>query len=70
MERVERKDLVVGKAYYLDASLKSVGVLAMSTEDGVFFDCNDDVPYIKHSYKQYEGLVGFMMEGDGFIPVL
>ena len=70
MERVERKDLVPGEVYYLDASLKSVGVFAKSTENGVFFDCNDDTPYIKSSYEPTKGLVGFMMEGDGFIPVL
>lgn len=70
MEKVERKDLVVGDVYYLDASRKSVGVFAMSTETGVYFDCNDSVPYIKSSYEPFVGLVGFMMEGDGFIPVL
>ena len=70
MERVERKDLVVGDVYYLDNSLKSVGVFAMSTDSGVYFDCNDDTPYIKSSYEPHVGLVGFMMEGDGFIPVL
>ena len=70
MERVERKDLVPGDVYYLDNSLKVVGVFAKSTEYGVYFDCNDDVPYIKSSSKPIEGLVGFMMEGEGFIPVL
>ena len=70
MEKVERRDLVPGEVYYLDASRKSVGVFAMSTEHGVYFDCTDDVPYIKSSYEPTKGLVGFMFEGDGFEPVL
>ena len=64
-----RKDLVVGEVYYLDNSLKSVGIFVKSTDGGVYFDCNDDVPYIKSSYEPHVGLVGFMLEGDGFIPV-
>ena len=70
MEKVERKDLVVGDVYYLDASHKSVGVFVKSTENDVFFDCNDSVPYIKSSYEPTKGLIGFIVEGDGFEPVL
>ena len=68
MQRVERKDLVLGQAYYLDNSLKSVGVFVKRVETGIYFDCEGNVPYIRSSYEPTIGLVGFIMEGNGFIP--
>lgn len=67
--QVERKDLKVGKEYFIDGSRKEVGVFKGREVDSIYFDCGSNSSYYKTPAKGWEGLVAFMAEGSGFEEV-
>lgn len=66
---VERKDLVEGVKYFMDARRTGKGVFKGREGDTIYFDCDKDVPYARSIRKDKQGLVPFSDEGDGFEKV-
>ena len=67
---VNRENLVIGKKYYLDNSRQDIGVFTGRDVDAVYFDCGKNSSYFTFDNGKWKGLVGFMLEGDGFDEVL
>ena len=63
---VNRENLVIGKKYYLDNSRQDIGVFTGRDVGAIYFDCDKSSNY----FTLLNGLVGFMLEGDGFDEVL
>ena len=66
---VERKDLVEGVEYFMDARRTDKGVFKGREGDTIFFDCGPKSSYMCSLRKDEEGLVCFADEGDGFEKV-
>jgi hypothetical protein len=66
---VERKDLVEGVEYFMDARRTDKGVFKGREGDTIFFDCGSKSSYMYSMRKDREGLVCFGDEGDGFEEV-
>jgi hypothetical protein len=66
---VERKDLVEGVEYFMDARRTDKGVFKGREGDTIFFDCGSKSSYMYSMRKGKEGLVCFGDEGDGFEKV-
>ena len=69
---IERKDLVVGKIYFMDEDRYVKGVFKGrdEEEDAIYFDCKGYKRYFTSSRENRKGLVMFGLEGDGFEEVL
>lgn len=67
---VQRKDLVEGVKYFMDARRTDKGVFKGREVDSIYFDCGCNTSYYETPAKGWEGLVAFMSEGDGFEQVL
>ena len=70
MEKVSIKDLVLGEAYYLDGSHKSIGIFTKRWNEGIYFSCEEDVPYTRSTHEDILDLIGFPEQGNAFEPVL
>lgn len=66
---VQRKDLVEGVEYFMDARRTDKGVFKGREGDTIFFDCGPKSSYMCSLRKDKEGLVCFNDEGDGFEEV-
>ena len=66
---VERKDLKVGKIYFMDGSRRTKGVFKGRDADGIYFDCDKKSPYSRSNLKGKEHLTPFGLEGDRFEEV-
>ena len=66
---IERKDLVVGKIYFIDVTRMTKGVFKGRDADGIYFDCDENSPYSRSNLKGQEHLTPFDLEGDGFEEV-
>ena len=66
---IERKDLQVGKIYFIDVTRKTKGVVKGRDADGIYFDCDKKSPYSRSNLKGQEHLTPFDLEGDGFEEV-
>ena len=67
---IERKDLVVGKIYFIDGSRRTKGVFKGRDEDAIYFECDENSPYYRSNLKGKKHLTYFDAEGDGFLEVL
>lgn len=66
----ERKDLKVGKIYFIDNTKKTTGVFKGRDEDGIYFDCDEKSPYGRSNRIGQKHLTPFNTEGSGFEEVL
>jgi hypothetical protein len=66
---VERKDLKVGKIYFMDGSRRTTGVFKGRDKDSIYFDCDEDSPYGRTNIKGKDHLTPFDLQGDGFEEV-
>lgn len=67
--QVERKDLVVGKIYFIDNNKVTKGVFKGRDENGIYFDCDEKSPYSRSNLEGKEHLTPFNEEGEGFKEV-
>ena len=67
---VERKDLVEGVNYFMDARRTDKGVFKGREGDTIFFDCDKRSDYLTSLRKGKEGLTPFADQGEGFEEVL
>lgn len=70
MKAVSRQDLVLGKTYYMDGTLKVKGVFAGRDETSIYFRTSDPGAYVLSNTPGYENCVSFwdVFYGSGFIP--
>lgn len=68
--KVERKDLVEGKIYFIDNTRRTKGVFKGRYADVIYFDCDENSPYSRSNVKGEEHLTPFNEEGEGFEEVL
>jgi hypothetical protein len=66
---VERKKLVEGVKYFMDARRTDVGVFKGREDGTIFFDCGVKSSYMCSIRKDKEGLVCFNDHGEGFEQV-
>lgn len=66
---IERKDLEVGKEYYMDDRKTLSGVFKGREGDSIFFDCGDQKDYSTSRKEGKKNFVPFWDEGDGFYEV-